>query len=125
MILVECILEWRVAGGAGGLLARTGAHSGTTHQIILITILLVALLVDSPEDQTHGTDDNGTADTNDDTDDDLLVGRRNTAGAGALIPVERWFSSRGGSGGHHSGRGRSIAAGRVRGDGLHDGSLGG
>lgn len=127
MVLVQCVLEGGVAGWAGSLLARSGANSGTSHQIILVAELLVALLVDPPEDETEGTDQDGTTDTDNNTNDDLLVGGRDTAGAGALVAVERRRGGIGngsGSGGHHVGHGGS-ASGLVRGDGLHDRSLGG
>lgn len=80
--------------------------------------------MDSPEDQAQGTDQDGTADTHHDTDDDLLVRSRHTARAGALVAVKRGRSNGGGSGGHYIGDGGSIA-GRVGGGGLHDRGLGG
>lgn len=73
VVLVECVLEGGVVCWAGGLLTRVGADSGATHEIILVTELTVALLVDSPEDQAEGTDQDGTADADHHTDDDLLV----------------------------------------------------
>lgn len=126
VVLVQCVLEGGVAGRAGSLLARSGANSGTTHEIILVAVLLVALLVHSPEDETEGTDQDGTTDTDNNTNDDLLVGGRDTARSGALVAIERrrgGIGNGGRSGGHHVGHGRS-AAGLVRGDGLHDRGLG-
>jgi hypothetical protein len=127
VVLVQSVLEGGVASRAGCLLTRTAANSGTAHEIILIAVLLVALLVDSPEDQTEGTDENGTTDTDHNTDDDLLVGGRDTARAGALVTVQRrggGLGNGGGSGGNEVGNGGAIA-GRVRGDGLNNGGLSG
>lgn len=127
VVLVQCVLEGGVAARAGSLLARTAADSGTTHEIILVAVLLIALLLDSPEDQAEGTNQDGTADTDHDTDDDLLVGGRHAARAGALVAVQRGgagFGSGGGGGGHDVGNGGAIA-GRVGGDRLHDWGLGG
>lgn len=73
MVLVKCILEGGAGGRTRGLLARTGADSGSTHEIILVTELLVALLVESPVAQAEDTDEDGTANTDHDTNDDLLV----------------------------------------------------
>jgi hypothetical protein len=129
MVLVKCVLEGGTTlGRAGGLLTRTAADGGTTHQIIIfIVVRPVALLLDAPEDNTQNTNEDGTSDTYHDTDDDLLVRGRNAAAGRAAAAVERsrgGLSSRGGSTEHDSGLGRT-ADGHLGGDGLDNGSLSG
>lgn len=75
VVLVQCAPEWGATRRARGLLARAAADGGTAHQIIVIIIvLLAALLVDAPEDNSQNTQYDGTADTDHDTDDNLLIG---------------------------------------------------
>lgn len=131
MVLVECALEGGTLGtgsGAGSLLAGTGSNSSAAHQVIIFLVVLsVALLLNTPDDDSQNTDDNGTADTHDNTDDDLLVRIGDTgAGVAAVITTERGGCGRGGgrSGGHDMGHG-ATANRLVGSDGLDDGSLGG
>lgn len=129
MVLVECVLE----GGttlrrARGLLTRTAADGGTTHQIIIfIVVRLVALLLDAPEDNTQNTEEDGTTDTYHDTDDDLLVRGRDTTAGRAAASIERsrgGLSSLSGSREHNSGLGRT-ANGHLGGDRLDNESRSG
>ena len=83
MVLIQSVLERSGTSWARGLLTRVRANSGATHQIIVFVIeLIVALLLDTPHHDTENTKNNGTTDTDDNTDDNLIVAVRQTATAG-------------------------------------------
>lgn len=133
VVLVQCALEGCALGtgsGAGSLLTRTGANGGAAHQIIVFLVVLsAALLLDPPDHDSQDTDDDGTANADNDTDDDLLVGVGNTAARGfvAAVAVQRRRGGVGGlfrSRGHHMGHG-GTADSLVGSDGLNDRSFGG
>lgn len=77
VVLVEGTLEGSSLGagsGARSLLARTGADSSATHQVIIFLVVLVgALLLNAPDNDGQNTDDDGTTDADNDTNDNLLV----------------------------------------------------
>lgn len=84
VVLVQRGSEWRttVASSTGtvSLLSVTGTNSGATHQVgRLIRVVTAALLgADPPNHDPKDTNDEGTTNTHYDTDDDLLVLRRQT-----------------------------------------------
>lgn len=80
----------------GSFFASTDTDGGTAHQVgIFIIVGSIPLpSSDSPENHTDGTEDDGTADTHTNTDDDLLLIGRETRVAVFGVRVETWSTCR-------------------------------
>lgn len=87
MVLVKCTSEWCTASSrAGSLLSNTATDSCTTHEIgsVIVVGRSTSSGTDPPHDYSNSTDDDGTTNTHNDTNNDLLL-RRGETRAGASV----------------------------------------
>lgn len=76
MVLLEVGLEGRGAG-VGGLVTESSA--GASHEVVVILGDAGLALLHAPEDEGNATEEEGTANTANDTADDLLVALAKTS----------------------------------------------
>lgn len=96
MVLIQGGLERSSTNTrAGGLFASTRPDSGATHQIsILVGTSGFPLLRDPPENHSNGTEKDGTTNTHNNTDDDLLLGGRETGARIFGFGAQTWRACR-------------------------------